>query len=132
MSSRPQGEICAFCKRFFTFISLRAPKKRTKEKAPSSLAYGPPRENHKHGVVTNSYPPAGLKHVTPCFRVYELRSAALQRVLKSESKNEINNVKKMIGVFWFPLVLQPRRVHESGHRTRSCLSPTRASSYRSR
>jgi hypothetical protein len=41
-----------------------------------------PRENHKHGVVTNSYPPVGLKHVTPCFRVYELRSATLQRVLK--------------------------------------------------
>jgi len=36
-------------------------------------------------VITNSYPPAGLKHVITYFRVYELRSAALLRVLKSKT-----------------------------------------------
>jgi len=35
------------------FVSLLAP---TKETAPISLACGSPRETHKHGVVTNSYP----------------------------------------------------------------------------
>jgi len=32
-------------------------------------------------AITNSYPPAGLRHVITFFRVYELRSAALQWVL---------------------------------------------------
>jgi len=59
-------------------LSLKGFKKRR----PAAWPKGSPRENHKHGGVTNSYPPAGLRHVTPCFRVYELRSAALQRVLK--------------------------------------------------
>jgi hypothetical protein len=66
------------------FISLLAPKKRTKEMAPSSLSAdgGCPREVHKHGGVTNSPPKIWrVKHVTPFSRVHELRSAALQRVL---------------------------------------------------
>jgi len=65
---------------------LLTPKKRTKEKVPSSLVFDSPRENHKHGVVTNSYPPAGLRQETPCIRVYELRSAALQRGLKPSNR----------------------------------------------
>jgi hypothetical protein len=35
-------------------LSLLAPKKVTKEKAPSSLAFGSPREEHERGVVKNS------------------------------------------------------------------------------
>jgi hypothetical protein len=47
------------------FISLLAPKKQTKEKAPSSLAFGSPSETLYRGGGKNS-----------------LRSAALQRVSK--------------------------------------------------
>jgi len=67
-------------KYFLPYFSLFGPKQSTKRKAARSLACGSPHENHKHGVITNSYPPAGLRQVTPCFRVYELRSATLQRV----------------------------------------------------
>jgi hypothetical protein len=38
----------------YLFISLLAPKKRTKEKAPSSLAFGSPRETLYRGGGKNS------------------------------------------------------------------------------
>jgi hypothetical protein len=67
----------------FLFISLRAPKKRTKEKAPSSLAFGSPRETQEHGGVKNSSRfSRDLDSLPPLIRILTLRSATLQRVLK--------------------------------------------------
>jgi hypothetical protein len=42
-------------KKLFSFISLLAPKKRTKEKAPCNSAFGCPSETHARGVGKNSH-----------------------------------------------------------------------------
>jgi len=65
------------------FISLFGPKKRTKEKPPSSLAFGSPREAYERGGVKNSSRfSRDSDSLPPFFRARTLRSAALQRVLK--------------------------------------------------
>jgi len=79
-----------------TFVDTFFARSKESIQRKGAQQFGPPvadspRENHKHGVVTNSYPPAGLRHVTSYFRVYELRSAALQRVFKTlKPFNSIN------------------------------------------
>jgi len=74
----------------FMFISLFAPNKRTKEKAPSSLAYGSPRETQEHGGVKNSSRfSRDLDSLPPLIRILTLRSAALQRVLKPKTKKNL-------------------------------------------
>ena len=71
----------------FMFISLFAPNKRTKEKAPSSLAYGSPRETQEHGGVKNSSRfSRDLDSLPSLIRILTLRSATLQRVLKPKIK----------------------------------------------
>jgi hypothetical protein len=77
-------------KKTYLFISLLAPNKRTKEKAPSSLAFGSPREAHARGGVKNSSRfSRDLDSLPPLFRARTLRSAALQRVLKSKTETAI-------------------------------------------
>ena len=80
----------------FVLFFVRSKAKYQKKSRPAAWPKGSPRENHKHGFVTNSYPPAGLRHVTPCFRVYELRSATLQRVLKPYNIKSFKPIKENI------------------------------------
>jgi len=62
---------------------LRAPKKVSKEKAPSSLAFGSSREEHERGAVKNSSRFSWDLDSLPTFLCARtLRLADLQRVLK--------------------------------------------------
>jgi hypothetical protein len=78
-SLRRTGKECSF------LCSLQ--RNEPKKGRPAAWPKGSPRENHKHGEVTKLVPALpGLRHVTSYFRVYELRSAALQRDLKPKNK----------------------------------------------
>jgi hypothetical protein len=66
--------------------SLEGLTQRTKEKAPSSLAFGSPRETHERGGVKNSSRFSRDSNSLPPFsRVRTFRSAALQRVLNPKN-----------------------------------------------
>jgi len=71
---------------FCMFISLLAPKKRTKEKAPSNSACGFPHKRHVHGGGTNSHNWA-LRQRAAGTRAHAFCSASLQRVFKTQNLN---------------------------------------------